>query len=765
MSKMLTVFLIWLHAIASGCSRQGFLWRLASPVGNPTRSKRNRGVEVARLEDLLEMTRAYRPDADLSLLRQAYAFAEEAHKGQERRSGEPYLTHPIEVAAILAEMRMDVPTLAAAMLHDAVEDTRTTIKEIRSHFGDEVASLVDGVTKLSKLPFSNRQDRQAENFRKMLLAMSRDLRVILIKFGDRLDNMRTLDPLPEAKQRLIAKETLEIYAPLAHRLGIAKIKQELEDLSLRYLDPEVYRDLAQRVARKRQAREGDINEVVASLQRKLKEVGIKGEITGRPKHFYSIYKKMHDQGKAFDEIYDLTAIRVITESIKDCYGALGVIHSLWKPLPGRFKDFIAVPKSNMYQSLHTTVIGQRGEPVEIQIRTHDMHKTAEEGIAAHWAYKEGKPGVGDADKGFLWLRQLLDWERDLKDSQEFMDTVRIDLFPDEVYVFTPKGDVLSLPRGSTPIDFAFSIHTDVGLHCAGARVNGRIVPLRSELRNGDIVEIITSPTQYPSRDWLKLVKSTKARGRVKAWIKNEERSRSITLGRNLLERELRKLGNVPSARLSLESLGHILKQQGLGSEDDFFAVIGYGKVSPRQATLKLLPPDVVQTLTEEETRERRKEKKPRVKPADEGISIEGVDDILIHFARCCSPLPGDDIIGFITRGRGVTIHTADCPNIIGIKYDPERRLRVHWDERTKLPHQVKIVVHIDTDRPGLLAEISTAISGTNANIAQAEVKVTEEKWGLNTFVLEVLSLSQLQQVMQAIRKVSGVVGVERVGPA
>lgn len=710
------------------------------------------------IAELVKTIQGYNPDGDVAVLQKAYDFAATVHRGQARRSGDPYLSHPMEVATILTELKMDVRTIAAGLLHDAIEDTQTTIGEIRTLFGDEIADLVDGVTKLSRLPFSTREDRQAESFRKMLLAMAKDIRVIMIKLADRLHNMRTLDPLPEAKRRLIARETLDIYAPLAHRLGMAKVKQELEDLSLRQMDPEAYRELAIQIATKRQAREAQINEVIVILERKLTEVGIPCEITGRPKHFYSIHQKMRQQEKTLDEIYDLSAVRVITSTVKDCYGALGMIHSLWKPIPGRFKDFIAVPKSNMYQSLHTTVIGPKGEPAEIQIRTYEMHRTAEEGIAAHWAYKEGKATLDETEKNFLWLRQLLDWGRDLKDSREFLDTVRIDLFPEEVYVFTPKGDVKGLPRGATPIDFAFSIHTDIGIHCAGARINGRIVPLRYELRNGDIVEILTSATQHPSRDWLKIVKTSRARSRIRAWIKNEEQVRSITLGKELLEREHRKLGRGGRSLPKLETFGQVLEHYGVGSEEELYAAIGYGKISPRQVVLKLLPADQAQAIVEEETRER----KPRIKAAEEGIQIEGVDDILVHFAKCCNPLPGDDIIGFITRGRGVTIHTGDCPNIMAFGYDPERQIRVFWDERVKIPHQVKIRVTTGEDRPGLLAEISAAISSTNVNIAQAEVKVTEEKRGLNTFVLEVHDLKQLQGAMQAIGRVKGVMGVERI---
>ena len=717
-----------------------------------------------RIEGILDKIHEYNPQADVDPVMRAYVFAAKAHKGQERISGEPYLNHPLEVAGILTELRMDTATVAAGLLHDVVEDTKATPEEIQEHFGGEVAALVDGVTKLSRIPFSTREEAQAENIRKMVLAMSKDIRVILVKLADRLHNMRTLEPLPEAKRQLIARETLDIYAPLAHRLGIYWIKAELEDLALRYLDPEAYQDLAARIAHRRQEREGDINEVIGVLEKKLAEVDIKAQITGRPKHFYSIYKKMQDQKKEFDEIYDLTAVRVITASLKDCYGTLGVIHTLWKPISQRFKDFIAVPKSNGYQSLHTTVIGPKGDPVEIQIRTWEMHQVAEEGIAAHWKYKEGRSSVDPTDQSFVWLRQLMEWQRELKDSKEFLHTLKVDLFPDEVYVFTPRGDVKPFPKGATPIDFAFAVHTDVGLRCVGAKVNGRLVPLRTELQNGDIVEILTSPNHTPSRDWLKIVKTPRARGKIRQWIKNEERTRSVSLGRDMLEKEIRRLGKSPIHFLKPEVLSAVLGRYGLGSEEEFFAAVGYGKLSPRQAVVRLLPPEELQALTEaEEAREKKSERKPaRPRPTDEGVRIRGIDDILVRFSKCCSPVPGDEIIGFITRGRGVSIHTVDCPNAVSLMADPERQIAVHWDGQRKGAHQVKIRVQIGKDRPGILAEISTAISETNTNIAQAEIRVTEERTGVNTFVLEVNDLRQLQAAMQAIQKVDGVVGVERV---
>ena len=708
------------------------------------------------IEAIMERVRTTNPEADLTLLRRAYDFAAKVHKGQERVSGEPYLSHPMAVAEILLDLKMDVESIAAGLLHDVVEDTHASLEEVKRVFGNEIGDLVDGLTKISKIPFGSRVEHQAESLRKMVLAMSKDIRVILVKLADRLHNMRTLEPLREEKRRLIARETLDIYAPIAHRLGIYWMKAELEDHALRHLEPEAYHDLAARVAKKRRERDKDINEVIGILQQKLTEVGIRAEIIGRPKHFYSIYKKMRDQHKEFDEIYDLTAVRVITESVKDCYGSLGVIHSLWKPIPGRFKDFVAMPKSNLYQSLHTTVIGPVGEPVEIQIRSHEMHKTAEEGIAAHWVYKEGRAALDPADKGFAWIRQLLEWQQDLKDSREFLETVKVDLFPDEVYVFTPKGDVKSFPKGASPIDFAFSVHTDIGLTCVGSKVNGRLVPLRYELQNGDIVEVLTDPKHHPSRDWLKLVKTPRARGRIKQWIKTEEKVRSISLGKDLLEKELRRLGKSPSQILKPETVAKIVGRYGFGAPDEFFATVGFGKLSPRQAIAKLLPPE---ELPQEG--EAKPERKVRQRPS-ESVTLLGASDFLIRFAKCCSPLPGDEIVGFITRGRGVSVHSADCPNVDQLLYDPERKINVSWDAAPRTAHQVKIRVTIGKDRPGILAAISTAISASKINIAQADVRVTEDRKGLNTFTLEVSDLKQLESAMEAIRQIEGILGVERI---
>ena len=544
---------------------------------------------MTQLEALIEEIPKYQPGADLGVLSRAYQFSAASHQGQQRASGEPYLSHPLEVANLLVDFKMDVTTVTAGLLHDVLEDTAATKADLEREFGGEIAELVDGVTKIGKLAFSSREERQAENFRKMLVAMARDLRVLMIKLADRLHNMRTLDYLPSDKAKKIAQETLDIYAPLAHRLGMAKVKAELEDLGLRTLNPADYVDLQKRVAKRRLEREADINQVIAILQRKLSEVGIDSQIRGRPKHFYSIWKKMHDQGREFDEIYDLTAVRVITASVRDCYGALGVIHSLWKPVPGRFKDFIAMPKVNMYQSLHTTVIGPKGDPVEIQIRTREMHRIAEEGIAAHWLYKERKAGKDKLDESLVWLRQLIETQQETKDPREFMDTVRVDLFPDEVYVFTPKGDVKALPEGATPLDFAYAVHTKVGEHCVGAKVNAKLVPLRYTLRQGDIVEIVTSPSQHPSRDWLKIVKSTRARAKINQWLKVEERARSIELGRELFEREARKYHLNPTPLLGGDELKKVAADFGFPGSDDLLAAIGYGKSSVHQVLNKLAP--------------------------------------------------------------------------------------------------------------------------------------------------------------------------------
>jgi GTP pyrophosphokinase len=712
---------------------------------------------LTQLQTLIEEIPKYQPGADLDLLARAYRFSEQSHQGQHRASGEPYLSHPLEVAGLLVNFKMDVTTVTAGLLHDVLEDTHATKDELQREFGPEIAELVDGVTKIGKLAFSSREERQAENFRKMLVAMARDLRVLIIKLADRLHNMRTLDFLPPEKARKIAQETLDIYAPLAHRLGMAKVKAELEDLALRVLHGEDYQDLMRRVAKRRLEREAEINQLIAILQEKLGEVGIESKIAGRPKHFYSIWKKMHEGGREFDEIYDLTAVRVITNTVRDCYAALGVIHSLWKPVPGRFKDFIAMPKVNMYQSLHTTVIGPKGDPVEIQIRTWDMHRIAEEGIAAHWLYKEGRSDRDKSDDAFTWLRQLLESQKELKDPQEFLDTVRIDLFPDEVYVFTPKGDVKALPEGSTPIDFAYAVHTDVGHRCVGAKVNGKLVPLRYALRQGDIVEIVTSPSQHPSRDWLKIVKSTRARAKINQWLKVEERVRSLALGRELFDREAKKYRLTPATLLASDEMKRLLTELGFPSADDLLASIGYGKTSVQQVLGKLAPTVVHEAEAPPET---KAQKAPR--KSEGAVRIRGVEDILVRFGKCCSPVPGDSIVGFISRGRGLTVHARDCLTVVKNVLDKERLVAVEWEDGEPAKRPARIAVYIGRDRPGLLAEITGAISSRQGNITKAEVTVTEDRRGLNHFVVEVSDLRQLQEIMQAIREVRDVINVERL---
>ncbi|HUM15110.1 MAG TPA: bifunctional (p)ppGpp synthetase/guanosine-3',5'-bis(diphosphate) 3'-pyrophosphohydrolase [Candidatus Nitrosotalea sp.] len=714
---------------------------------------------MTQLQTLIEEIPKYQPAADLGLLERAYRFSEQSHQGQQRASGEPYLSHPLEVAGLLVNFKMDVTTVTAGLLHDVLEDTKATKGDLQREFGAEIADLVDGVTKIGKLAFSSREERQAENFRKMLVAMARDLRVLMIKLADRLHNMRTLQYLPTDKARKIAQETLDIYAPLAHRLGMAKVKAELEDLALRVLHPEDYQELMRRVAKRRLEREAEINHLIALLHEKLGEVGIGSKIAGRPKHFYSIWKKMHEGGREFDEIYDLTAVRVLTNTVRDCYGALGVVHSLWKPVPGRFKDFIAMPKVNMYQSLHTTVIGPRGDPVEIQIRTYEMHRIAEEGIAAHWLYKEKRSDRDKFDDAFTWLRQLLESQKETSDPKEFLDSVRLDLFPDEVYVFTPRGDVKALPEGATPVDFAYAVHTDVGHHCVGAKVNGKLVPLRYTLRQGDILEIVTSPTQHPSRDWLKIVKSNRARAKINQWLKVEERARSLALGRELFEREAKKYRLSPATLLVSDEMKKLVGELGFPSADDLLASIGYGKTSIQQVLGKLAPAAVHDTEAVAEAKTVKTARRTAEGPA---VRISGVDDLLVRFAKCCAPVPGDGIVGFITRGRGLTVHARDCLTVAKNVLDRERLVAVEWEagESTKRP--VRIAVYIGRDRPGLLAEITSAISSRQGNIIKAEITVTEDRKGLNHFVVEVDDLRQLQDIMQAIREVKDIANVERV---
>ncbi len=711
---------------------------------------------MIRLNDILEEVSLYIPDGDLDLIKKAYIFSARAHKGQIRLSGEPYLSHPLEVAGILAKLKLDVITISAGLLHDTIEDTLTTYDELQKYFGEEIAMLVDGVTKIGKMSFHSRHEEQAENFRKMILAMAKDIRVILIKLADRLHNMRTLEFMDKEKQELIAQETLDIYAPLAHRVGIFSIKGELEDLSLRFLKPDVYYDLAKKVMEKKKEREKFIEEAKKIISLKLEEYGIKAEITGRPKHFYSIYQKMATQNLDFDQVYDLLALRIIVNTVRECYEVLGIIHSLWKPIPGRIKDYIAIPKANMYQSLHTTVVGPYGKRLEIQIRTEDMHRVAEYGIAAHWKYKEGKVTDSRDEARFTWLRQLLEWQRELKDPAQFMETLKVDLFPEEVFVFTPKGDVKALPRGSTPIDFAYAIHTELGHHCQGAKVNGRIVPLKYELKSGDMVEIIASPTAKPSKDWLKIVKTSRAKTRIRQFINQEERERGRELGKGLLEKELRRYGSSIS-KFQKEDLDRVVKEFSFKSFDDLIIYIGYGKISAHQVAKRLVPPEKLKEVLKQEDFIK---KGGRIHAAEAcPIKIRDIDDVLVRFAKCCSPLPGDSIVGFITRGRGVTVHNAYCSRVL--ESDPERRVEVEWDEKLKMIRSVKVKV-VCMDRPGLLAELSKAISSQNVNIRSAQIKTLEDKKAVNYFELDVENLQHLNAVIKSLEKIKEVIHVERV---
>lgn len=714
---------------------------------------------MIRLNDILDKVVTYNPVADLDLIRKAYVYCAKVHQGQTRLSGEPYLVHPMEVAGVLADLKLDVPTVVTGLLHDTIEDTLTTREELEGMFGVEVANLVDGVTKIGKIHFKTKEESQAENFRKMLLAMANDIRVILVKLADRLHNMRTLQYQPEPKQRSISRETLDIYAPLANRLGISWIKSELEDLSFRYLEPQIYYDLASKVAKKKKERESYVEEVRQIIVSKLAEHDLKGDVFGRSKHLYSIWRKMQARNVDIDQIYDLVAIRVMVNDIRECYEVLGIIHSTWKPIPGRFKDYIAMPKGNMYQSLHTTVIGPHGERMEVQIRTSDMHRVAEAGIAAHWKYKEGKGYDEKEVKRFAWLRQLLEWQQELQDSHEFMNTVKVELFPEEVYVFTPRGDVKSFPKGSTPIDLAYTIHTDIGHRCVGAKVNGKLVPLKYELKNGDIVEVITSPHHTPSKDWLKIVKSSRARNKIRAWIKTEERVRSMSLGKEILEKEFRRYSLNLAKLQKAGEIKRVASEFGLSTDDDVMAAVGYGKLSANQVIGKLLP--------EEKLQERQEQKESRIGKmigkltgsSPSAIQIGGVDDVLVRFGKCCNPVPGDDIIGFITRGRGVTIHTADCP--VALENDPERRIAVTWNRERKaaLPVKIRVSCH---DQKGILATITQAITDCEANISSASIQSTVDKRGVNVFEVDVTDLNHLKRVMNNIMKLGGVISVERM---
>jgi len=714
---------------------------------------------MIRLNDIIDRVVSYHPNADVSVIEKAYVFSAKVHEGQTRLSGEPYLSHPLEVAGILANMRLDVWSIASGLLHDTVEDTLTTPEEIRSLFGEEIATIVGGVTKISQMTFASTEERQAENIRKMILAMSEDIRVILVKLADRVHNMRTLGYLKLPRQRAISQETLDIYAPLAARLGINWMKAELEDLALYYLDTDVYNDISQSIARRRGEREAYIREVREVIRQQMEDHGLPCRVEGRVKHIYSIWQKLKNENlDSVDQIYDMIAFRVILGNVKECYESLGVVHSAWRPIPGRFKDYIAMPKENMYQSLHTTVVGPHGERMEIQIRTEEMQRVAEEGIAAHWRYKEGKVATERDEKEMAWLRQLLEWQKDLKDPREFLESVRSDLFPREVYVFTPKGEVREFPYGATPIDFAYAIHSEVGQRCAGAKINGKLVPLKYEMQNGDTVEIITALNHVPSRDWLKFVKTARARNRIRQWIKTEERGRSISLGRDIAEREFKKYHRSLAKFMKSGKLDEVAREFSLPDAEELLASIGYGKVSAVQVLGKLVPREEIEKPPEEGA-VAKLVKKVMGRRSFDGIRVKGVDDVLVRFGRCCNPLPGDPITGYITRGRGVSVHLVNCPNVVGT--DSERRVDVSWDEGHTVPHPVRIQV-LSMDKRGALAEISGMLTSAEANIIEAECHTTVDKKGICTFTIEVADTNHLKRVMTSLRQMAAVVMVKRL---
>lgn len=714
---------------------------------------------VTTIDQLLERVQSYQSDADLGMVRKAYEFSAKAHEGQIRRSGEPYVKHPIAVAGVLTSLKTDVTAIVAGLLHDTLEDTVATAGELEREFGKDVVHLVDGVTKIGKITFKSSEEKQAENFRKMVLSMADDIRVVIIKLADRLHNMRTLEHLSEGKRLEIAQETLEIYAPLANRIGVGWVKNELEDLCLKHLKPDVYEMLRVRVAKRDEDRQQYIQEVRELVEKALGEHGLSGAVYGRPKHLYGVYQKMNKQSISFEEVYDLTALRIITDTKMNCYALLGVIHSLWRPLPGRFKDYIAIPKSNLYQSLHTTVVGPKGEHVEFQIRTEEMHRVAEYGIAAHWKYKE-QGRVQDKDsKAFGWLRQFIEWQSDLPDNRQFMDSVKLELFHDVVYVFTPKGTVKELPKDSTPVDFAYAIHTEVGDHCVGAKVNGKIVPLKYELESGDTIEILTSPNQTPHKDWLKFVRTSRAKTKIKHWIKAEEQKRSLEIGRRLLETEFRRHGLAPAQVLKSSELVEIAKQEGYETTDELTIAIGFGHIATAQVVNRLITPASETTPVLHEPSTSHKVLSSR--DGEQGVQVKGGRDLLMQLSRCCNPVPGDRILGYITRGRGLTIHSVDCPNLEALDYDRARLVEVEWDTAAPSLHAVKIAV-IAEDRTGVLANVSSAIAECKANISRAEIITREDRKAELDFIVEVADTAHLNRVLKTIERIDGVITTRRI---
>ncbi len=710
---------------------------------------------------LLERVKTYQPNLDTAWLEGVYTFAKSAHDGQTRASGETFISHPLEVAAILADLEMDPASIAASLLHDVVEDTTVPLEEVERRFGAEIAGLVDGLTKLTKIPYQSKEDIQVENLRKMFLSMAKDIRVIIIKLADRLHNMRTLQSLPPAKQHDIAQETLEIYAPLAHRLGIYKMKWDLEDLSLRYLDPPGYRDITEKVAKRRNEREQLVDTVVSNVSERFKATGIEADISGRPKHFFSIYQKLQ-RGKEFSDIFDLIAIRIVVESVHDCYGAVGIVHSLWTPLPGRFKDYVAMPKTNGYQSIHTTVIGPGGDPLEIQIRTREMHRSSEYGIAAHWRYKEGGRS-DDLDQKLSWLRSLLEWQEDMRDSREFMEHLKLNLFDNQVFVFTPKGDVMGLSVDATPLDFAYHVHTSVGHHCVGAKVNGKIVPLEYTLHTGDICEVMVNKNSAgPSLDWITICKTSSAKHKIKQWFRKNRRDEHIAAGREAFEREIsrQQLGSVATAAF----MNALATRLNHASIDDLMAAIGFGDISLQSIVAKLREEARKQNVISLDGRLKStvtSTRRPSVRRGASGISVLGAGDVLVRFAKCCMPVPGDPILGFISQGKGVSVHRVDCPNVGHIMAQPERLIDVAWDAAPRDSHQVDVEVEA-LDRPGLLQEIMAVLSEQKTNATSVTARVKRDRTATISCSLEIRDLDHLSRILAKVSRVRDVRSAYRV---
>ena len=723
---------------------------------------------MIRIEDIVEKVRRNHPQADLNLMRRAYLFSAREHKGQKRASGESYLVHPLEVANILADMRMDAVSVSTGLLHDVVEDTLADTKTIREYFGEEVAHLVEGLTKIAHISNVSREEQQAENVRKMLLAMIDDVRVVLVKLADRLHNMRTLEFLNAEKRRRIAQETMDIYAPIAHRLGMGKLRGELEDLAFRNLHPDDYRDISAQLEKRRAANEAFLNDITTTIEQKMREAEVPFvRIEGRVKRIYSIWKKLHAQSIDLDQVYDLVAARVITPNeIRHCYGALGVIHNAWKPVPGRFKDWIATPRDNLYQSLHTSVIGSRGQPFEVQIRTEQMHIVAEEGVAAHWKYKEGKRGPRDDDEALKVLRSLIEWTQEVKDSREFIDSLKLDLYPKDVYAFTPMGKVIQLPRGAATVDFAYMIHSEVGNTCTGARINGRMVPLRSQIQNGDVVEILTSANAHPSRDWLNFVVTSRARNRVRHWVAEQQRAESIEIGRKLFEKEAGRF-QMSVKKLLADSNGDLKRisgEYGYGRTDDLLAAIGYGKIIPRNVIAKYLGPEKFATLDQQKESKLRTGVRAvrRLLGGDDAIVVRGVEDLMVNRARCCNPLHGEEIIGYITRGKGVAVHTKRCKNVKQLMVNPERIVKVEWASRPeKTAYAVKLLATTE-NRTGMIAGITGAISDMKTGIRDARASIGPDQKGRIEVTVEVFDVKHLDKVTTSIKSVPGVLDVERL---